>query len=221
MSKRKEHPEEVSEQVGQAVEQEGEQEKAKQCPVEAERDARFVAKLEEWTKLQPVVRDALRVVAVPAGIISLPLVVKNSLLAHKGDMEKQGYKYYEKAYDLSCFELCMRERFDPAMDAGENIANVVLDQLHAVLSNINDGSKPVKNRFSMLVMMDTKYIKPVADMIGLVQSPYSVVEDLDLVWELLERIWCFGHPVFRHQTSRNLDFVCQKITERKREVDEA
>ena len=64
-------------------------------------------------------------------------------------------------------------------------------------------------------------IKPVADMICLVQSTYSAVEDLDLVWELLERIWCFGHPVFRYQTSQDLDILCERISKRKIEVDNA
>ena len=136
-------------------------------------------------------------------------------------MKEKGYEYYAQPHDRSLFEKFMRERFHPAIDAGENIASVVLRQLRGCLEQINTGSKPKKNCFSILVMMDTKYIKPVADMICLVQSTYSAVEDLDLVWELLERIWCFGHPVFRDQTSQDLDLLCERISKRKMEVDDA
>ena len=40
-------------------------------------------------------------------------------------------------------------------------------------------------------------------------------EDLDLVWELFEIIWCLGHPVYKTHTSRDLDILCEHITKRK------
>ena len=138
---------------------------------EDEEDTIFAAKLQAWKDQQSIVRGAALFGpgVVPMGIISLPVVVKKSLLAHKEDMEKKGYKYYAEPHDRSLFEKFMRESFQPAIDTGENIASVVLRQLRGCLQQINTGSKPKKNSFSMLVMMDTKYIKPVADMICLVQ----------------------------------------------------
>jgi hypothetical protein len=212
MSKRNEHPEEFEERSKTSRMEETEK---------YEEDTIFAANLQAWTDQQSIVRDTLCPLPAPMGIISLPVVVKKSLLAHKEDMEKKGYKYYAQPHDRSLFEKFMRESFQPAIDAGENIASVVLSQLRGCLKQINTGSKPEKNCFSMLVMMDTKYIKPVADMICLVQSTYSAVEDLHLVWELLERIWCFGHPVVRYQTSQDLDILCERISKRKIEVDDA
>jgi hypothetical protein len=212
MSKRNEHPEGLGE--GNKASRMEETEKD-------EEDTVFAAKLQAWTDQQSIVRDMLRPLPALSGIISLPVVVEKSLLAHKEDMMKKGYKYYEKSFDRSLFEKFMREGFEPAIDAGENIASVVFKKLRGCLEQVNIGSKPVKNSISILVMMDTKYIKPIADMIYLLLSTYSTVEDLDLVWELLERVWCFGHPVFRYQTKQDLDLVCERISKRKIEVDNA
>ena len=187
--------------------------------VETDEETRFAAREKEWKDMQPVV-DTLREYksSRPCGIVSLSVVVKNSLLAHKEKMEEAGYDYYAQAHDRSLFERFMRE-VQPAMNGGCNIGSVVLDQLHGFLEAVNTGSKPEKGIFSMLVIMEAKYIKPIADMIYLVTSSYSVVEDLDLVWELLERAWCFGHPVFKGQSSQYLDDVCQRISKRKDEAE--
>jgi hypothetical protein len=107
----------------------------------------------------------------------------------------------------------MRTSFGPAMD--RNLSGTVLFKLKGLLRGVNDGSKPEENVISMLVMMSPEYIKPIADLIHIVQDTYSTDEDLDLVWELFEIIWCFGHPVYKTHTSRDLDILCEHITKRK------
>lgn len=94
----------------------------------------------------------------------------------------------------------------------------VFDQARSILQQINEGSKPKKDFLCILVMMSTEYVTPTANLLHLLTHPKATTEDLDLFWELTDRLWCEApHPIFKLH-SGYLDQTCRKITRRCEEV---
>lgn len=166
----------------------------------------------EWEAVQTCYSDAMRLPF--SGMISEVDAAK-SFRAHKKSLEDKGYKFGTYNTDRSLFEKLDRLAFKDTLDAF--MGREVFDQARGILRQINEGSKPQKNSFSMLVMMSTEYVRPTADLLHLLTHPKATTEDLNLFWELTDRLWCFAHPIFQLH-SGYLDQTCHKITRRLAEV---
>jgi len=179
-------------------------------------DPCYAPALRKWKECK-VIRDGIRT-SLPdlkkdpelTGIISLPVVVKDSLLAH---CDKMGYNN-DNGEERSLMQVYCRGSFKKGMESGKEIGIVVLHQIVYLLDEIYKGSKPKKFTFNGLPFVRPQYVQPVADMISILLSRYSAVKDLDLLWKFLETIWCLK-PM---QTVKDLDNVCLEISKRKKEV---
>ena len=171
-------------------------------------DEDHTQRVTEWEDVQTRYKDAMDVSF--SGMISQVDAAK-SLKAHKEYLKEKGYKFGMYHTDRSLFEKLDRLVFQdtPNVFMGREI----FDQVRGMLKEINEGSRPKKNRFSLLVMMSTKYVTPVADLVHLLVHPNATLKDLELVWELTDRIWCFAHPILDVH-SGYLDATCVKITQR-------
>ena len=132
-----------------------------------------------------------------------------SFRAHKQRLEEEGYAFGTYNTDRSLFEKLDRLVFASASDMGRSVFN----EAKSMLDQINRGSKPQRNTFSMLVMMDTKYVTPIANLVLLLTHSFATSDDLELFWQVTDRLWCFAHPVYRLH-SGHLDATCAKITRR-------
>jgi len=65
--------------------------------------------------------------------------------------------------------------------------------------------------------MDIRYIAPASNMVLLLTHPLSMLSDLELFWELTDRLWCGNHPVYFLDTA-SLDETCHNIDRRLQEV---
>jgi hypothetical protein len=166
----------------------------------------------EWEAVQTCYSDAMDLSF--SGMIS-EVDAATSFRAHKKSLEDKGYKFGTYNTDRSLFEKLDRMVLHDTPDIF--MGREVFDQARSILRQINKGSKPEKNSFSMLVMMSTEYVTPTADLLHLLTHPKATVQDLDLFWELTDRLWCFAHPVFELH-SGYLDATCSKITRRLTEV---
>lgn len=186
----------------------------KMSRIDDEVDDRHTRDMAEWESVQSHVSKAMQVPF--KGMISKVDAVK-SFRAHMDDLKDKGYAFGTYNTDRSLFEKLNRLVFSRVPD--ENMGSAVYDEAKNLLRQINKGAKPMKNTFSMLVMMSTEYVTPMANMVLLLSHPSSTSRDLDLFWELTDRIWCFAHPVY-HLHSGYLDETCAKITTRLSEVGE-
>jgi hypothetical protein len=161
--------------------------------------------LSDWESVQPHYNRAIE--AQYGGMISkCGSDVNESRIAFKQQLIEEGYKFGTYNTDRTLFERLDRE---VPLAHGPD----VFIQLKSILEQINTGAKPKKNRISLLVMDDTQYVKPVADLVLLLSHNSACVDDLTLLWELTDRLWCFGHPV-RVSHSGMLYETCEKITSR-------
>lgn len=183
-----------------------------------EEDALYAQNLSKWKECK-VIRDGIRN-SLPdlkkdpelTGIISLPVVVKDSLLAH---CDKMGYNI-DNGEERSLMQVYCRGSFKKGMESGKDLGIVVLVQLVYLLDEIYKGSIPEKFTFNDLPFVRPQYVQPAADMISILLSRYSAVKDLDLLWKFFETIWCLK-PM---QTVNDLDNVSLEISKRKNEVIE-
>lgn len=180
----------------------------------AEDDNRHEHSVAEWESVQEHVRLAED--TPYAGMIST-VDVEKSYQMHKMRLQDTGYAFDTYNTDRSLFEKLDRLVFQCV--PVDHMGRTVFSQAKSLLTQINNGSKPKKNSFSMLVMMSTEYIIPMAKMVHLLAHPSASLDDLDLFWELTDRVWCFAHPVYRLH-SGHLDETCDMITKRLREVME-
>jgi len=166
----------------------------------------------EWESVQEHVR---RAVDVPyAGMIST-VDVEKSYHEHKKRLQDEGYAFGTYNTDRSLFEKL--DRFVFQRVPADHMGRAVLSEAKGILIQINEGSKPKKDCFSTLVMLSTKYIAPVANLVHILEHPLASSDDLDLFWDLTDRLWCFAHPIYDLH-SGCLDHTCAKITKRLREV---
>jgi hypothetical protein len=169
----------------------------------------------EWESVQQHVRRAVD--APYAGMVAT-VDVEKSYQEHKTRLQGKGYAFGTYKTDRSLFEKLDRLVFQCV--PVDHMGRTVLSQAKDILLQINEGSKPKRNSFVMLVMMSTEYIVPVANMVHLLAHPSASSDDLNLFWELTDRLWCFAHPIYRLH-SGYLDETCGKITKRLQEVTEA
>ena len=169
---------------------------------------------EVWDAAQPRVAEACRVRC--AGMLA-HVDVLASQRAHKAALAAKGYLFGVYATDRSLFEKLDRVVFQDACaaDAGAR----VLAQVQNVLRQVNAGSEPREDSFNLLVMMEPQYLAPLCDLVDLLTHARARADDLDLFWELTDRLWCFGHPVY-DLSSELLDETCAKITARLAAVRE-
>jgi hypothetical protein len=149
-----------------------------------------------------------------AGMIST-VDVEKSYQEHKQRLQDEGYAFGTYNTDRSLFEKLDRLVFQRV--PVDHMGRTVFSAAKSILTQIKEGSKPKRNSFSMLVMMSTEYVVPMANMVHLLAHPSASLDDLDLFWELTDRIWCFAHPVY-HLHSGYLDETCDRITKRLRDV---
>lgn len=141
--------------------------------------------------------------------------IKESFLEHKRQLIADGYQFDTYHVDRSLFERLDRQLFCYTKPHRWGVE--VLQELRNMLTQINTGSKPKRNEFSMLVMMDTAYVTHVANLILLLTNDKATFEDLNLFWQLTDRIWCFGHPT-RPYGEYDLNETCEKIATRLEQV---
>ena len=137
--------------------------------------------------------------------------VDTSYRLHKDALIEAGYAFGTYNTDRSLFEKLDRLVFQRV--PADHMGRTVFDEAKNILSQINEGSRPREGSFSMLVMMSTEYIVPVANLVHLLAHPHASPDDLNLFWELTDRLWCFAHPIYRLH-SGYLDETCEKITTR-------
>ena len=166
-------------------------------------------RLREWESLQDRVDAAIE--SPFEGMIS-SADVRGSLVSHKLNLQDQGYLFGTYKTDRSLFEKLDRLVFGQ-VESDNAIRHVVFSEAKHILSEINNGSRPRENSFSILVMMNTKYIPPIVDLVYLLSHPLASPDDLNLFWELTDRLWCFAHPVYSLH-SGYLDETCDKISKR-------
>ena len=171
-------------------------------------------KVAEWEAVQEHVRLAND--TPYAGMIST-VDVEKSYQEHKQRLTDKGYAFGTYNTDRSLFEKLDRLVFQRV--PVDHMGPTVFSEAKSILTQINKSSIPKRNSFSMLVMMSTEYIVPMANMVHLLAHPSASSDDLDLFWELTDRLWCFAHPIY-YLHSGYLDETCGKITKRLREVTE-
>jgi hypothetical protein len=172
-------------------------------------------KVREWEAVQEHVARANAVAF--SGMISTSDVDK-SYGVHKEKLITDGYAFGTYSTDRSLFEKLDRLVFQRV--PSDHMGRTVFGEAKNILTQINEGSTPREGSFSMLVMMSTEYIVPVASLVHLLAHPSASSDDLNLFWELTDRLWCFAHPIY-HLHSGYLDETCEKITTRLREVTES
>lgn len=163
-------------------------------------------KVEEWQKQQEVVSAALNTTI--SGVISCSGVVKQNLLEHVKKMKEQGYPYFNE-YDLSLFE-----RFYRTYEDDLTLSHCLFNFLKSLIRQMNKNIKPKENSINILVMMQVKYMLSVIDMQCILLHDLSDTTDLHLLWDLMEKLWVIGHPIWK-LTSQDLDKVCDEIKQRK------
>ena len=161
-----------------------------------------------WESVQEHVRRAIE--TSYTGMIST-VDVNESYEEHKTLLQDKGYAFGTYDTDRSLFEKLDRLVFQRV--PSDHMGRTVLSEAKSILIQINKGSKPKKNSFSMLVMMNIDYIVPMVNMVQLLAHHSASFDDLNLFWELTARLWCFAHPVYRLH-SGYLDETCGKITAR-------
>ena len=100
----------------------------------------------EWEAVQTCYSDAMNLSF--SGMISEVDAAK-SFRAHKKSLEDKGYRFGTYNTDRSLFEKLDRLVFQDTPDAF--MRREVFRQARGILRQINEGSKPKKNSFSMLV----------------------------------------------------------------------
>jgi len=173
-------------------------------------DAYFERRLQKWEQVQLHYYRALH--QPLAGMLTSGVNIEASYLRHKMKLMTLGYKFDTYKHDRSLFECLDRLAF--AYTFSHRWAADVLGELRNMLQQINKGAKPERDTFSMLVMMNPKYVTAVANLILLLTHTKATIYDLDLFWELTDRIWCFAHPVYTSLTSIDLDETCATIAAR-------
>ena len=177
-----------------------------------ELDDHYKHKVAEWNLVQDHFRLAMN--TSYDGMVST-VDVEKSYQEHKKCLEDEGYAFGTYKHDRSYFERLDRCLFRKI--PVDHMGRAVFFEAKHLLTAINNGSKPEKNSFSMLVMMDTKYIVPIANMIHLLTHTSASSDDLDLFWELTDRVWCIAHPIYQLHNG-DLDATCNRITKRLCEV---
>ena len=172
-------------------------------------------KVAAWESVQERVRLATD--TPYAGMVST-VDMEKSYQEHKQRLTDKGYAFGEYNTDRSLFEKLGRLVFQRVPAA--HMGRTVFSEAKSILTQINEGSKPKRNSFSMLVMMSTEYIVPMANMVHLLAHPSASSDDIGLFWELTDRLWCFAHPIYCLH-SGYLDETCGKITRRLKEVTES
>ena len=182
------------------------------APRTSEEDDPHTHNVARWEAVQEHVRLADD--TPYAGMISTADVEK-SYKEHKQRLQDKGYAFGTYNTDRSLFEKLDRLVFQRV--PLDHMGRTVFSEAKGILTQINEGSKPKRNSFSMLVMMSTEYVIPMANMIRLLAHPSASSDDLDLFWDLTDRLWCFAHPIYRLH-SGYLDETCSEITRRLHEV---
>ena len=170
-------------------------------------------RLVEWNAVESTFFTAM---SVPFGGMISEVDAARSLRAHRDTLVSKGYAFGTYHTDRSLFEKLNRLVFATVPDA--HMGRAVFHEVKSILRQIHAGSKPERNSFSMLVMMDATYVPPLADLVRLLSHPDATPTDLDLFWELTDRLWCFAHPVYTELHSGYLDETCAKIRDRWAEV---
>jgi len=163
----------------------------------------------EWTNVQSVYNTAMSLDL--GGILLSSADVNKSYERHMEELILHGYRFGTYNTERSLFEVLHLKVFRNALVS--EMGKDVFDQVRNILTQINNGSRPKKMSLSCLVMMSTEYITPVANLLTLLTHKDSTVDDLKLLWELTDRLWCFAHPIYEIH-SGHLDETCAKITTR-------
>ena len=143
---------------------------------------------------------------------------------------------YDKAYSEVAREL-WRNKLGEATGERKDDARTLFQVLHQVtcgrpraqktmaylvsaLEDIHKKTRPRANSFSMLVMYsDVEYLMPMAFAILLLSRDGMKEKDVILAFELLDCIWCMGHPMGNGLAySGRLDMIKETIAERFGEV---
>lgn len=170
-------------------------------------------KLLQWEVVQSHVLVAME--TPYSGMIATADVHKG-FVAHKRHLQQAGYDFGNYAYDRSMFERLDREVL--FLTPPEAMGQVVFDEAKSMLKQINQEAKPKRGEIARFVFTKTTYVAPMAKLIHLLAHPLAVADDLDLFWEITDRLWCFGHPIYYLHNAR-LDYTCNKIIKRLADLE--
>lgn len=180
---------------------------------EERREQMHAKEVDAWKEKQEEVTNAMNTTLT--GMIS-EADVYGSYLSHCNKLSSLGYTFGEYEVNRSLFEEMHHQVFECIPI--DHIARETLMQAKCLLQDVYHRSMPRRGRLvSRLVMDDIKYITPLSNMILLLTHTSATCEDLDLFWELTDRAWCFGHPIYDIDV-RDFDDTCAKITKRLRAV---
>lgn len=172
----------------------------------------YATQLAEWKAVREQVSRAMR---TPFDGMIAEVDAALSFRDHRAALETKGYAFGAYNTDRSLFEKLERLVFRATPDA--HMGREVFKQAKGLLLQVHEGARPQRNSFSALVMMSTEYVPPLSDLVHLLAHPRAASSDLELFWELTDRIWCFAHPVYELH-SGYLDETCGKITRRLAEI---
>jgi len=172
-------------------------------------------KLLQWESVQSQVLMAMKVPF--AGMIA-DADVYESFYAHRSHLELAGYNFGKYAYDRSMFERLDREVFQ--LTPPEAMGKAVFHEVKSMLEQINQEANPTRGKVIDLVFTQTAYVLPMAKLVHLLTHPLAIADDIDLFWEITDRLWCACHPIY-HLHSARLDYTCSKIIKRVSDLESA
>lgn len=185
--------------------------KAPRAPIDVDEWERSVhaKNVAEWESAQSHMSTAME---TPYSGMIREVDAAASFRAYKQCLEEQGYAFGTYGTDRTLFEKLDRRVFAETPASQMGIA--VFNEAKKILREINTGSKPERN---VIGIMDTDTALTIADLVLLLAHPSANSDDLDLFWEVTDRLWCFAHPVYR-LTAEHLDATCAKITQRLKQL---
>ena len=163
----------------------------------AARTREYVQKHAEW---QAACEDPI--VAKPflhdQGVLSMPAILQESLARHLEATVQDGFIYNEAPCHRSFMEVVYIEKLRQFSADAWHLRAALITQLNGLLEQVIELSEPKPNKSSLVVIANTEHILPVAKLLRVLTHPMSVPADVDMVWDLFEKLWCIGHPKGYH-----------------------
>ena len=131
------------------------------------------------------------------GVLGMPGIIEASLAEHLETASRDGFIYNETPDFRSFMEVVYIEKLRDSDNAWELMHNVIT-QLNGVLEQVVVASEPKEGKSNLLVIASTEHILPFAKLLRILSHPLSTSSDVDMVWDLFEKLWCLGHPKGYH-----------------------
>lgn len=132
------------------------------------------------------------------GVLGMPVILQESLATHLDAAAQDGYIYNEAPHYRSFMEVVYIEKLRQHGADAWRLRTAVITQLSGVLQQVVDSSEPKEGKVDLRVIASTEHILPIAKLLRVLTHPVSVPADVDMVWDLFEKLWCIGHPKGYH-----------------------